>query len=126
MKKLTKAEFLYALDKAVHHARLNSEQMMPGWRIREGIDMAKLPLPPFKELKNADEELRENPIFQAVKEGMNAPNIQPRVAYSQPSPYWFMSLAEAAWEHYKKLLRAQQKDKFSIFEEKMDTLLEII
>ena len=98
MKKLTKVEFLHKLNEAVHHAELNSEHMFPGWRVREGIDMAGLPLPSIGNLQHADEELLDNPIFRAVFAALTTHTSEWQI---KRSPYYFIALAEAAWEHYQ-------------------------
>jgi len=103
MNKLTEEEFLFTLGEAVYHARLNTERMFPGWRIREAIDMVKLPLPPFNVLEHADEELRGDPIFLAVKAALGE---QIPVFGAEPvllSPYYFMACAKRAWKHYLSL-----------------------
>lgn len=94
--KLTKLAFLRKLSFAAREAGFTrGGAMCQGYQIRDAIDRAGLPLPPFKNLEKADDELHNNPIFIAVER--TSRDLRPLERFEE------MMFAEAAWEHYQSL-----------------------
>lgn len=105
MTKLSKAEFLCKLNRAICQASLNrGGKLLEGYQIRDAIDRVGLPLPSFKDLDKADEELRQchDPIFHAVDEFSDADAVQDETELTKASSLYPMMLAEVAWEHYER------------------------
>ena len=110
MKKMTRVEFLFALDRATCQAHLNmgGGLLLRGWQVRDAIDRVGLPLPPFKNLDTADKELRNNPIFRAVSELANPEALTRRAGRVEISLFYPSALAEAAWEYYQVFMSVSE------------------
>ena len=103
MAKLSESAFRFALTEAAVEAKINlSGFMLEGYKIRDAIDRVGLPLPPVKNVSEADEELKDDPIFKAVKV-MAAPPQSQAMAAAEIATQYIAAHVIAAWEHYKSL-----------------------
>src|SRR3989344_2165207 len=106
MEKMSKDGFLCRLNRAICQASLNRRgKFLEGYQVRDAIDCIGLPIPPFKNLNKADEELEHShdPIFRAVNELSDAGTLQNKTELSLVSPIFPMMLAELAWRYYELL-----------------------